>query len=228
MTDKLTIKAGAESLDLRASRADYAAAFVRSVVGVAPVIGPAVAELVTVTIPNQKMERLVISIRVLEDRLKYVEEDLVKQAFQSEEFADLLEDAMPQMARALTDERKAYIANLLSTSITDDALDHIAQKKLLSILNALNDPEIVLLHFYALRRSGDAKSEQMLNEYPFISAALRAFDKDEPDEKEFMFRQYRHTLYTESLIMGPLENEYPSELGYLLLKYVQPGNASVQ
>lgn len=226
MSDKLTIKAQRQEIDLHTNAADLTAAFVRNVVGVAPFVGPMVAELITSTIPNQKMERVVVAIKVLEDRLKYVEEDVVNEKFKSDKFADLLEDALPQMARALTDERRAYIANLLSQSITDDKLDHLAQKKLLSMLNELNDAEIILLHFYAIRRADKPKSEKMIEEYPFIQGALRAFDKDPADEKELMFRGYRGTLFMDSLLMGPPDDEYPSPMGYLLLRYVQPEKVS--
>lgn len=224
MSDKLTIRAHEQKLDIDTNKSDVAAAFVRSIVGVAPLVGPMVAELITATIPNQKMERVALSIKVLEDRLKYVEEDLVSEKFKTVKFADLLEDALPQMARALTDERKAYIANLLSTSIADDTLDHLAKKKLLSILHELNDAEIILLHFYAIRQSDKAKADRMLEEYPFIQAALRVYDKGETTEKELMFREYHGTLIMASLIMGLSDNEYPSPMGYLLLKYIQPDN----
>lgn len=225
MSDKLTIKAQDQEVDIGTNKSDVTAAFIRSVVGVAPFVGPMAAELITAAIPNQKIERVALSIKVLEDRLKYVEEDVVREKFQSDRFADLLEDALPQMARALTGERKAYIANLLSTSLTDDTLDHLAQKKLLSMLNDLNDAEIILLHFYSIRRADKMKSDRMLEEYPFIPGALRAFDS-ETDERELMFREYRGTLYMASLLMGPPDNEYPSPTGYLLLRYVQPAKVT--
>jgi hypothetical protein len=219
--------------DLAASAAKFLGPFIGALTAAglfgpsAPVVGALLGNAISLVIPNKKIDRVIIFLKTLEDRLSYLEEDVVKERVKTEEFLDLLEDGVIQSSRALTPERRAYIANLLSTSLTDETLDHLAQKKLLSILNELNDAEIILLHFYALRHAGDPKAEQMLSDYAFIRSALRAFDKDEPDEKEFMFRQYRHGVYMASLTMGPLEEEYPSDLGYLLLKYVQPGNTSV-
>lgn len=226
MSDKLTIKAQGQKMDVASNKSDVTAAFVRSIVGAAPFLGPMAAELITAAIPNQKMHRVAVSIKVLEDRITYVEEDIVRDRFKTEEFADLLEDALPQMARALTDERKAYIANLLSTSLTDDTLDHLAKKKLLYILNQLNDAEVILLHFYAIRQSDKEKAERMLEEYPFIQATLRVYEKGEKTEKELMFCEYHGNLIMTSLIMGVSDNEYPSPMGYLLLRYIQPDKVS--
>jgi len=225
MTEKLTIKAKDQQLDIDTNRADIAAAFIRSIVGVAPIVGPLVAEIITATIPNQKLERIVISIRVLEDRLKYVEEDVIRGKFKTDTFTDLLEDAFPQMARALTDERKGYIANLLANSLTDDTLNHLAQKKLLSLLNELNDAEIILLHFYAVRQADEEKAAAMLKEYPFIQEAI-THKPETRTEEDLMFREYHGTLIMTSLIMGPVEKEHPSPTGYLLLKYIQPDKTS--
>lgn len=222
MSDKLTIKAENQEFDVSTNKSDVAAAFVSSILGAAPFIGPLAVEVITATIPNQKIERVALAIRVLQDRLKYVEEDVLNEKFKSERFADLLEDALPQMARALTDERRAYLANLLSKSLTDETLDHLGQKKLLSMLNQFNDAEIVLLHFYAVRRGDKEAADKMLEQYPFIRGALRSFEPDHSDEKELMFREYRGTLYMASLLMGGVKEEYPSPMAYLLLKYIQP------
>jgi hypothetical protein len=64
----------------------------------------------------------------------------------------------------------------------------------------------------------------MLDDYPFIRGALSWVENKEVDEETLMFQQYRGTLFTASLTQGPPEDEYPSRTGYLLLKYIQPGN----
>jgi hypothetical protein len=51
MTRKLSIPSGPK-------KEDHAAAVSRAVVGVVPIVGPALAEIISTIIPNQRLERL--------------------------------------------------------------------------------------------------------------------------------------------------------------------------
>lgn len=144
----------ANEIDLETSRADVTAAFFKGMVGVAPLVGPMLAEAMGLVIPNQKMDRLVRFARILDDRIRYVEEDVLRQKMKSEEFTDLLEDGVTQAFRAMTDDRREHIAAILKNSITNEALTHIEEKKLLSLLGELNDAEVLTLQFYSLTSEG--------------------------------------------------------------------------
>ena len=151
MTKSLSIIRSDESDDLETRREDVAAALVRGIVGVAPLVGPLLSEAITATIPNQKIDRLIAFAKELDDRVRYLEDDTVKLRMKGEEFADLLEDGLIQASRAMSPERRRYIATLLVNSVTNEQLSHIEEKKLLSLLGELNDAEILTLKFYSLR-----------------------------------------------------------------------------
>jgi hypothetical protein len=150
----LSILKADEEMSLETTRSEMAtgmaAAFFKTLISSAPLVGPYIAEAMGVVIPNQKLERLIIFARVLDDKLKYLKEDTVKLKMETEEFRDLLEDAFIQAGRAMTDARREYIAALLKNSIRNETLDHIGEKKLLALLNELNDAEILTLKFYSL------------------------------------------------------------------------------
>ena len=158
MSDKLSILKADEEMNLETTRSKMAtgmaAAFFKTLVSSAPLVGPYIAEAMGVVIPNQKLERLIIFARVLDDKLKYLKEDTVKLKIETEEFRDLLEDGFIQASRAMTNERREYIAALLKNSIRNETLDHIEEKKLLALLNELNDAEILTLKFYSLSAGG--------------------------------------------------------------------------
>jgi hypothetical protein len=154
MGNELSIIKPQDQTDLEANRSDLASAFLKGVIGAAPLVGPMLAEALGVTIPNQKMDRLITFARVLDDKIGYLEEDMANQKMRTEEFTDLLEDGLVQASRAMTDERREYIASLLKNSITHDALEHVEKKKLLSLLGELNDAEILTLKFYSLTADG--------------------------------------------------------------------------
>lgn len=137
------------------STREVGAAFLKSLAGYAPFVGPILGEAIGVVIPSQKLERLYIFAQVLEDRVKYLEEDTARLKMQSEEFTDLMEDGLIQASRAMTDERRGYIASLLKNSITHDELGHVEKKKLLALLGELNDAEIITLKFHSLSSSED-------------------------------------------------------------------------
>lgn len=150
MSDELSIINADEKIHIDSNRSDIAAAFFKSLVGAAPFIGAFLGEAIGLVIPNQKLERLITFAKVLDDKVKYLERDTVKLKIQTEEFTDLLEDGLVQASRAMTDERRTYLASLLKNSITDEKLSHVENKKLLALLGELNDAEVLTLKFYSL------------------------------------------------------------------------------
>lgn len=154
MNDQLSIIKPQEDVDFSTSRAESATAnaalAVKTALAYVPGVGPILSEVVGVMIPNYKQERLIAFAQVLGDRVKHLEADTLEAKMKTEEFADLLEDALRQAARALTPERREYIASLLKNSLTHDELAHVEEKKLLSLLGELNDAEIIILKYYSL------------------------------------------------------------------------------
>jgi hypothetical protein len=154
MSEELSIIKVNEELDVDTRRADLGAAFFKTLVSAAPLVGPYLTETLGVAIPDLKFDRVVTFARVLGDRVKYLEEDVVRVKSRTEEFADLLEDGVVQASRAMTDERRGYIASLLKNSITNETLEHVEEKKLLALLGELNDAEVLMLKFFSLSSAG--------------------------------------------------------------------------
>jgi hypothetical protein len=150
MIEKLSIVDDGQ-INLRTISSDVKAALLKGVVGAAPMLGPLISEALSIIIPNQKINRVIAFVEVLEIKLKHLEEDLLTQKLFTEEFTDLLEDALNQATRAMSDDRREYIASLLKNGISRDDLDHIDKKKMLSILGELNDAEVLVLTYHSLR-----------------------------------------------------------------------------
>jgi len=140
-----SIIANDEEVKLKTNKADIAALLVKGTVGVIPLWGPMIAETLTAIIPNQKMDRVISFLSILEYKLKDIEGDVLKQKMQTEEFTDLLEDGFVQASRALSEERKQYIASMLKNGLSSEELDHLEKKTLLQILGQLNDAELIIL-----------------------------------------------------------------------------------
>jgi hypothetical protein len=124
---------------------DIAAIIGKGLLGAIPFVGPLAAEIVGAIIPNQRIDRIETVLRLLETKISEEDKEKVKQRIVSPESVDLIEDGFVQASRALSEERKEYIATLLKNSLTDDQLKHIEYKRLLSILGELNDLEVLIL-----------------------------------------------------------------------------------
>jgi hypothetical protein len=244
MSEELSIIKVNEELDVNTRRADLGAAFFKTLVGAAPLVGSYLTETLDLVIPDSKFDRLVTFARVLGDRVKYLEENVVRLKSRTQEFADLLEDGMVQASRAMTDERRGYIASLLKNSITNETLEHVEEKKLLALLGELNDAEVLMLKFYSLssaRRREFAETHQEL--FGPIDRSLDA-PQENIDKGEFR-DSYRNKLLEVSLLepvykraekgQTPEFDERtgrvkatsfrPTGLGKLLLRYIDLGPA---
>jgi hypothetical protein len=124
---------------------DYVAGAVKSVVGAAPFAGSLLVEIAGAVIPNQRMDRIAKFAAELEGRLSRVEQEFVVSQLDDEHFTDLVEEALRQASRSLSDDRRTQIANVLASSLTSEDITYLDSKHLLSIAGELNDIEIVRL-----------------------------------------------------------------------------------
>ncbi len=135
---------------------DYLVSVLRSATGLVPVFGSFLAELVTVTIPNQRIDRIADYARALAKRLANFEKSFLDEQAKRSDFCELLEESFHQAARSTTEERREYIANLIAKGIRTDQKDYLQSRFLLRILGQLNDAEILILYHYGLGYSREA------------------------------------------------------------------------
>ncbi|MDD2732340.1 MAG: hypothetical protein PHF56_00240 [Desulfuromonadaceae bacterium] len=137
-------------------KTDIAAIIGKGLLGAIPFVGPLAAEIVGSIIPNQRIDRIESLLRLLEAKIADEQKAKIQERITEPESVDLIEDGFIQASRALSEERKEYIASLLKNSLTDEALKHIEYKRLLSILGELNDLEVLLLKSHCLYQ-GDSE-----------------------------------------------------------------------
>ncbi len=173
-----------EELNVDQNKTDIAVSVGRGVLSQLPYFGPILSELFTSIIPNQRIGRVSKFAKMLNEKLEGMDQQLLEQRMLTEEYADLFEDGLFQAARALTDERKEYIASLLKNSISSDDLDHLQEKQLLSLLGELNDAELVILKSFGL-------------------------DLD-PNGQHNFFERHRETILGPQALMGSSQQEMDS------------------
>ena len=130
-------KGGLDNLEV-----DIGASVAKSIVGVIPLAGPAVSELLSHVIPNQRLDRVAKFVVELEKRISKSEQKALNT---NRHFVDLFEDTVVQATRSLTEERNRYLAVFLSNNKGISEFDFSVNKKILHILEELTDKDIEIL-----------------------------------------------------------------------------------
>ena len=105
----------------------------KSIVGVVPFAGPLLSELIGTLIPNQRIDRLSKYVNELDKKLLRFKVSYLKREIQNEECSDLFEEGFKQAARALTDDRKRYIASIIQNSLDEEHISYAESKHLMQI-----------------------------------------------------------------------------------------------
>ncbi len=241
-----------QEISLETSKEDMMALFVKSVFGVVP-FGAPIGEAITAVIPNQKLERVIDFVQVLNHKIKNAERNIEEHELKTQEFTDLLEDALGQASRSLTEVRREYIASLLKNSLTEYELSHVEEKRLLSLLNELNDAEIIWLKGYSLNQAiGSQEYSKFREAHKDILEPVRIVYGGGPGsipqelfDKEAIQKSYQNNLVNLRLISESFKSvtngevpEFDSEtgkmkvrgyncsnLGELLLRYIDLGES---
>ena len=129
---------------------DIAVILGKTALGSIPTVGPLVAEIIGNLIPDLRFKRIFALLEALESKIDPEEKEKIEARMLKEKSIDLMEDGFFQAARALSEERIEHIASLLKNSLTDEDLEHLAYKKLLSILSELNDVEVIILKAHSM------------------------------------------------------------------------------
>lgn len=124
---------------------------------------------------------------LLAERLTSVEERVVREIAESEQAADLFEEGAIQSARAMTDERKAYIASIVANGLSGDDQEQIDAKRLLKLLGEIDDDQVILLCKYLDRYCED--EEWVEKHEALIYGDPPSEDDDEATERRHWMRQ---------------------------------------
>lgn len=223
---------------------DIATILGKGLVGAIPFVGPLAAEIVGAIIPNQRIDRIESLLKLLEAKISDEDQENVKERIMSPESVDLIEDGFIQASRALSEERKDYIASLLKNSLTNDELNHIEQKRLLSILGELNDLEVIILKSHTMYRGIEEHNEFWEKHEDTLQTPIAFLGSSQEEvDKHTLFETHRAHLVNIGLLRQkfkkPKKGEFPgfdektgmikaqgyeiTPLGRLLLRSIDQG-----
>lgn len=212
--------------DLETTRTDVAAAVARGVASAVPFIGGLIAEAVNHIIPNQKIDRCVEWLRILDAKVAALDPDLayVKHRMGSAEGLDLFEDGLNQAARTPFSERREHLANLLATSLTQERLKYAESKKLLNVLRELTDAELIMLIYHSkpIHLSSQWHAEFMEKHREVLYPARHVMGSSQEEiDRGALQESYRGTLIRFGLLCEKSNRLELSSFGRLMLRYIQ-------
>lgn len=186
--------------DLGNKKNDFLTSAAKSVLGVVPFAGSLLSELVGNLIPNQRIDRLTKYVKELEEKLLKIQTEKIDNLLNNEEFIDLIEEGFVQASRAISDERRQYIASIVSNGIIDEAIQLNESKYLLKLLQELNDIEIIWLRFFLHPTFGG--DEEFRKKHENILSPIQAFvgSDDETLSKSALQDSYKEHLERLELI----------------------------
>lgn len=199
----------------------------KGIVGACPVIGPMLAEIVGVAVPNQRVERIVAFLQTIDERLARAEADLDRfhLHLQTPEGIDLLEESMMQATRAITSERQQRLGRLLTNALTQEELRYQETKKLLGLLRELTDPELLWLVYYSEPVTFSSEFHDRLKKQHhdvFAPASNLINAPDDELDRGAIQASYKNTLQRYGLLEQNDRQQFQiTRLGKILFRYLE-------
>jgi hypothetical protein len=203
------------------SKEDYGASILKAGLALVPIAGPLLTELINDFIPGQRTDRLVAFVKELDSRLTELTQRCFAANTRTPEGSDLMEDGLWMAARALSEERRKAIANLLVVSLTAEELRYAETKKLLHLLDELQDPEIVMLRYFYLLTMGDERANDFYNLHESVlEPDMSAFGSaDEEVDRGALYEAHKATLSRLGLTQ-PRSDTDLNWFGRMLVRYI--------
>jgi hypothetical protein len=191
---------------------DKIAIISKGLLGAVPIVGPMMAEVAGSLIPNQRIDRIEAFLKILEAKIDEQDREKFQERFSHIENIDLIEDSFIQASRALSDERKHYVASLLKNSLINSSIEYIEGKRLLSILSNLNDIEILMLksHENNTYDGNDSFWEKHKNVLQGPSVSLGS--SEEELDKHAIFETHKRNLTNLGLLTPRFKNLKKGEI----------------
>lgn len=180
---------------------DRAASLLRIAVGYVPVVGPVLSELVA-HIGDDRAARLEVLVLCLDDAFNHLGEEQARILTELESIRSLILQAADQFCRADSDRRREFIKRLMLGGLTPEVAEIERKKYLLSIIDQLPDPAIIILAGHCDERMGTYYDIEIGEIGPNREGAFKS------EQIRLFYDGYRQTL-TQYGLLERLPNPKP-------------------
>lgn len=181
MGRKMTNTDAPENEKLDEDFRDQLVAIGKGAVSLIPLIGGPLAEIIGVSVPQQRADRIATYVRALGDRVQGLEAQVRDGLSASKPKIDLIEEGGYQAARAISPERIGQITEAVARGLEENDADVIRRRRLLVILGELDDDEVALLNAHGRSYAGaDRTAFSSINrpERPHMQSTIEVREAD--------------------------------------------------
>ena len=216
--------------DLENQSVDKLASLAKGTVGALPFIGPLLSEVVGSLIPNQRLDRVVKTLKHLEEKIQNRQNGIenLNCHLHTSEGQDIFEESLNQVARSPSSDRRKRLALFMAHSLSGEELKYAESKKLLNLFRELTDSEILWLLFYeAPPTMGSAHHKALVHANPEVLAPVSRSLGSSQDEidRGALQDSYKDTLVRLGLLTNDDRATRLTALGELLIRYITNTNS---
>ncbi len=168
--------------------------------GEIPILGGALGELFSSVIPNQRIDRMVEFIKILNEKLTSQEQELLKSQILDENFSGLLQDVIESAIKTIGKERKNHLAKILQSGLTSNKEELMELRLITRILKEINDIEIIILKYHSILTSNESSIFFQKNKNILESELLFVGASKEQEKQHFMYKGYLYHLVSLGLL----------------------------
>lgn len=179
------------------NEADISAMVLKGAAGTIPIVGGLIGEIVGNVIPNQRIDRIAQYVALLNIKLENLPNDLIEELCNNELFIDLIEESFIKASRAITDDRRRYVVNVVEQGMSNRDANINNSKYLLNLLSDLNDNEVIWLRYYHGKTMGERQEFQL--KHPNILGRLQPTLGSNIDERRQAAIQESYTEHLDRL-----------------------------
>lgn len=214
--------------DLSYNNRDKFTMVLKGAFGAIPYAGPMMQELIGVIIPQQRLDRVVMFVEKLSETLEEneIEIEKLKEKLSSPEYSSFVFRTCQNVADSISEEKINYIRNIFINGINNESEELSQYESLMSLLNKINDSEIVYLRTYYLFHwdMEKAKKYQQDTGLAFLTPVKSLGMSQEELDKETIKEIYLNNLVNLGLLIEELKNGHTrykcSNIGSLLVRNI--------
>jgi hypothetical protein len=172
-----------------------------------PIVGPVLAEIVGMLIPNQRQDRIADFLKHLQ---AIISEDDLERIKTLPERMEILEEGMLQAGLTPHKDRIPRIAQITARGITQDEIDRDKISLLLETIKNISTTDLTLLIYHKLlnEKRHTCGEHTAFEDFQKKHANLFMADYSEKQEKMDFLKRYEQHLIS----LGLLENIMPSNI----------------
>ena len=177
-----------------------------------PEYGPVIGEILSMLIPNHRIERIAKYVETLDQKVAAIPVDEMRKLLHNENVIDLLEEGFIQASRSTSDERREFISTLVTNGISDEHAEYVETKSVLRLLGEINDVEVLWLRYYSSYFTEEFKNFREKHKDVLTPVRVSTNSDDEVHRKEALQKYYCQHLERLNLLefTYPLDNPLKS------------------